>query len=300
MEKFCILFNPKAGNGRGAEDAKRLRERLGGDAVTEIDVTTLTDYKGFFEAHGDESIVLCGGDGTINRFANDTAGMEISVPLYYYATGTGNDFLRDIEKPEGELIPLEPYLKDLPVVEIDGKESRFLNGVGYGIDGYCCEVGDRMRAEEPGKPINYTGIAIKGLLFAYKPTNATVTVDGKEYRFKKVWIAPTMHGRYYGGGMNAAPAQDRLSPEGTLSVVLFHGSGKLHTLMVFPKIFKGEHTKSKITTVLTGRSVTVEFDSPRAVQIDGETVLGVKKYSARSGKPVKTEAKTEPQLAAQA
>ncbi len=287
MECYCILFNPKAGNGRGREDAERLLTTLREKGSCEmVDVTEIEDFSAFFAAHPRETVVLCGGDGTLNRFANDTANLSVDNPLYYYATGTGNDFLRDIEKPVGELIPLEMYLKDLPICEIHGVESRFLNGVGYGIDGYCCEVGDRMREENPGKHINYTGIAIQGLLFGYKPTGATVTVDGVSHRFRKVWIAPTMNGRCYGGGMIAAPQQDRLAEDGMLSVVLFHNSGKLHTLMVFPKIFKGEHIKSKITTVLRGRSITVEFDEPRAVQIDGETVLDVKKYSVHAVKGV--------------
>ncbi len=284
MEKYCVLYNPKAGNGQGAADAEKLCDRLGEQVSEKVDVTKIEDYRDFFDTRRDGKIVLCGGDGTLNHFANDTAELSLPNEIYYYATGTGNDFLRDIEKSAGEMIPVRPYLTDLPVCEVNGRTWRFLNGIGYGIDGYCCEEGDRQREAEPGKTINYTSIAIKGLLFSYKPTNATVTVDGKEYRFKKVWIAPTMNGRYYGGGMMAAPEQDRLSSDGTLSLVLFHGSGKLHTLTVFPKIFKGEHLKSKIATVLTGRSVTVEFDEPRALQVDGETVLGVKKYTVRAVK----------------
>ena len=41
-------------------------------------------------------------------------------------------------------------------------------------------VGDEQRAASD-KKVDYTGIAIKGLLFHYKPTNATVTVDGVTY-----------------------------------------------------------------------------------------------------------------------
>ena len=68
------------------------------------------------------------------------------------------------------------YLKELPSVTVNGKESLFINGVGYGIDGYCCEIGDELR-KKSDKPVNYAGIAIKGLLFHFKPRNATVTAD---------------------------------------------------------------------------------------------------------------------------
>ena len=291
--KYCVLFNPKAGNGQGYADVKKLCVSLGEQVAKTVDVTAVTDFPAFFEEHRDLAIVLCGGDGTLNRFANDIADLKITSPLFYYATGSGNDFMRDIEKPAGEMIALEPYLEHLPTCEINGKTYRYINGIGYGLDGYCCEAGDLVREKAPGKPINYTAIAIKGLLYAYKPVNAKVTVDGKEYRFKKVWIAPTMNGRYYGGGMMATPDQDRLSPDGKQSVLLIHNASALHVLLVFPKIFKGEHVKSKICTVLSGNEITVEFDGPRSLQLDGETMLGVRKHTVRAGKRADKEQKEE-------
>ena len=131
--------------------------------------------------------------------------------------------------------------------------------------------------------MNYTSIAIKGLLFHYKPTNAKVTVDGKIHTYKKVWIAPTMNGKYYGGGMMPTPKQDRNNKEKTLSVMIFHNCGKLKTLLIFPSLFKGEHIKhTKNVEIMTGNQITVEFDRPVALQIDGETILNVKAYTACS------------------
>lgn len=34
--------------------------------------------------------------------------------------------------------------------------------------------------------------------------------------------------------------------------------------------------------ILKGREITVEFDRPTALQIDGETILGVTSYTARA------------------
>ena len=78
-----------------------------------------------------------------------------------------------------------------------------------------------------------------------------------------------------------APEQDRYAEEKKLSLAMFHGSGKLKTLMIFPSIFKGEHTKhTECVTVLSGKRITVKFDRPTPLQIDGETVLGVTEYTA--------------------
>ena len=286
MKHYAVLYNPLAGNGRGKEASLAVREYLTDGEVTFTDMTSIAVYKAFFASlPTDTEVVIAGGDGTLNRFINDVDGLALPADIYYYAVGSGNDFLHDLGKKPGDAPCLiTEYIQNLPVAEVNGKRYRFLNGVGYGIDGYCCEVGDKLRATAPGKPINYAGIAIKGLLFHYPPKNAVVTVDGVAHRYKKTWLAPTMNGRYYGGGMMPTPEQHRGNADGTVSTMIMAGSGKLRTLMIFPSIFKGEHVNYKRTVhVLTGKTIKVEFDRPTALQIDGETILGVKEYTVYGG-----------------
>ncbi|MCR4730019.1 MAG: diacylglycerol kinase family protein [Saccharofermentans sp.] len=277
-----VLFNMLSGNGTGKDKVDDLKTFLRGKQVSYKDITKITDFESFFaDLTIKDEIIICGGDGTLNHFINDTDGMRILPAIYYYPTGSGNDFWNDLgKKPGDNPIRIEQYLKDLPFVEVNGMKKRFLNGIGYGIDGYCCEEGDRQR-ESGNKKINYTSIAINGLLFKYKPTNAEIEVDGTHYSYKKVWLAPSMNGRYYGGGMIATPDQDRLAKNRLLSLLIFHGSGKIKTLMIFPSIFKGKHIDHpKNVEVKTGHRIKVTFDRPVALQIDGETVLNVKTYTA--------------------
>ena len=277
-----VLYNGLSGNGSGKAKAEEINTFLGGMEPVFKDVTKISGYGEFFSGlNSDDRIYLCGGDGTLNRFINDTDGMEITQPVYYFPTGSGNDFWNDLGKKPGDApVQINEYIKDLPFVEVNGMKRRFLNGIGYGIDGYCCEVGDQMRAAGNEK-IDYAGIAIKGLLFHYKPTNAEIDVDGNKYSYKKVWLAPSMNGRYYGGGMIATPGQDRLGKDRLLSLLVFHGSGKIRTLAIFPSIFKGKHVDhKKVVEVKTGHRITVTFDRPVALQIDGETVLNVTTYTA--------------------
>ena len=286
---YHVLFNPFAGNGRGEQEARKLNVIMPEASLRYYDMTKIGAYADFFAAIGkNDAVILAGGDGTINRFLNDTAGLEIPNDILYFAVGSGNDFLHDLGKEKGEApFSIKPYLQELPTVTVKGKTYRFLNGVGYGIDGYCCQVGDELRASSD-KPVNYTSIAIKGLLFHFKPANATVIVDGKTHTFKKVWLAPTMHGRFYGGGMMIAPQQERNNADHTVSVSLLFGSGKLKTLIVFPSIFKGEHVRhTEMCQILTGHEITVKFDRPTALQIDGETILDVTEYSVSAKVPAK-------------
>ena len=280
---YYILFNAKAAGGTGEKTARKLEEILKGEELVFKSVHDM-DYRSFFaEVDPEAKVVLVGGDGTLNYFVNDIRRVDVKNEIYFFAGGTGNDFLKDLGlDPEKGPYNITKYIKNLPSVVVNGQNWLFINGVGYGIDGYCCEVADQMHAN--GKTdVNYAGIAIKGLLGKFKPRDAKITVDGKVYNYKRVWIAATMNGRYYGGGMMNAPQQDRLNKDHKLTLVVFHKSRALHTLMIFPSIFKGEHVKhTKQVSVMEGHDITVEFSKPCALQIDGETVLNVSDYQAKS------------------
>lgn len=281
-----ILYNPLANSKRGEETAKELCKTLG-DGVKLVNIREITDYSEFFGALSEEDrVILCGGDGTLNRFINACRNIKITNSVLIYPSGSGNDFYSDIVSGENkEPVEINQYMENLPTVYIEGREpTLFINGIGYGIDGYCCEVGDAER-EKSDKPVNYASIAIKGMLGGFKPRKATVTVDGITKEYKKVWIAPTMFGRRYGGGMIPTPDQDRTKPEEGVTLMVWHDSGKLPTLAAFPSIFKGEHVKhTKMIDILKGHDITVEFDRPSPLQIDGETVSNVTKYNVKSAK----------------
>ena len=143
------LYNPYSNNGimkekEGAVDASKL------------------NYEEFFSGLSPEDeVVLIGGDGTVNYLVNHIDAENIRNNIYLLANGTGNDFLKDIGRSPDEEILLNPYLRNLPTVRVNGMERKFINNMGFGIDGYCCETADKIKAETPNKKINYTAIAIK-------------------------------------------------------------------------------------------------------------------------------------------
>ena len=117
------------------------------------------------------------------------------------------------------------------------------------------------------------------MLFDFTPKHAWIEVDGKTYEFDNVWLAPSMNGRYVGGGMMMAPSQDRMGD--TLSLVVYSCKSKLKSLILFPSIFKGEHVShTDVVTIVKGHKIHVKYDKPCAVQIDGDTVLDVIEYWA--------------------
>lgn len=278
-----LLYNPISNSGKGDEGKNKAIKELNSyfPNLEEIDYTTIIfeDIAKILKA-GD-NLILLGGDGTLNFFANDIMVCKVpqGITYYLYPCGTGNDFVNDLKDKivNTRLIEINQYFEKLPKVRINGREQYFVNNVGFGLDGMVCQVADEVRKK--GKKPNYTSIALSLLSGKYERRNAKITVDGVTKEYKEVWIAPAMNGRFYGGGMKAAPEQNRLS--GNLTCAVMWGQSRLHTISAFMGIFKGTHVKhTEMCEFLVGKHIHVEFDTPCALQVDGETFLDIKEYEA--------------------
>lgn len=280
-----VFFNPLSNNKKGTSAEADLRKILNKKELEFVDITTVKNAaEELKKLKEDDEVIISGGDGTLTRFAEDIYEMKPVQKLYLYPCGSGNDFYNDVKDKceiKNKLIPLNDYIKSLPEVSVNGIKRHFINGIGYGIDGFCCDEGDKIRAVSD-KKVNYTVIALKGLLYKFHPCNAKITVDGVSKVYKKVWLAPTMIGRFYGGGMQIAPMQDRLNEEKTVISCVCHSCTAFKILTVFPKIYKGNHINhTEMLDFRTGHEVTVEFDRPTALQIDGETIRNVTSYTVK-------------------
>lgn len=286
MAHYHVLYNPLAGNGRGKTDIEKLETLLAGNELSFYDITAAGLTGEFFAGiPADERILVAGGDGTLSRFADAISELDLPHEIYFFGCGSGNDFLHDVgRKRGGDPFCVSDYLKNLPAIVIDGKAHRFINGTGAGIDGYCCAEVNR-RHVETGKDVSYKLVAVQGLLYGYAPSTATITVDGKTHVFEDMWMAPAMQGRYFGGGVMAAPTQDRLSEDGTVSVMVMRCKSRARALTLLPSVIAGKHLKhTDNVTVLTGHRFEIEFDRTVHMQIDGETHPDLQRYQIRTAK----------------
>ena len=144
MAKAYIFYNPLAGNKSCVEDVKMLEIVLNDECIF-CDMTRAETYENqLFFMDPEDYLILCGGDGTLNWFANLTKDVEIPNDILYFPTGTGNDFAHDLGKSYfDDPFSVSRYLKDLPTVTIKDNTYRFLHDIGFGIDGYSCRVGDK-------------------------------------------------------------------------------------------------------------------------------------------------------------
>ena len=167
-----VFWNKLANNGKAAEAKAELENVFSGEELNFIDVREIKNAADSCkELKAEDKIIISGGDGTLSRFVNDIFELHLQNEIYFYTCGTGNDFVNDVRDKceiKNNLIPMNEFLKSLPVVTVNNEKHYFINGIGYGIDGYCCEEGDKIRAVSD-KPVNYAGIAIKGMLGKVEP-----------------------------------------------------------------------------------------------------------------------------------
>ena len=77
MSKAYIFYNPLAGNGRCKEDVSML-ECVLPDEIVYCDMTKSETYeRDLFSLEPGDYLILCGGDGTLNRFVNLMGDMEL-------------------------------------------------------------------------------------------------------------------------------------------------------------------------------------------------------------------------------
>ena len=78
-----VLYNELSNNGKGKETVEVLKGKLTGDFEA-INVVGL-DPKGFVDRlTADDIVILCGGDGTLNKFANFTADLDIPCDILLF------------------------------------------------------------------------------------------------------------------------------------------------------------------------------------------------------------------------
>lgn len=284
MNQKYIIYNPAAGNKTCMEEVEILE--IVYDHTISIDINKISNYRVFLSGlDRTDTLILCGGDGTLNRFVNDTRGIGIPNDLYFYAVGWGNDFAKDLGRKKGDEpdFVINQYIRQLPRVTINGKEKLFVNNVSFGISCSCYDRRrERMSEEKRDGRLWNVCTAISELL-SRKPVDAEILVNGRQHHLTKVWQISVMNSRYECGGMLTAPDRKRLDEKEELSVVLLHGVGKLGALKGYLSMLRGKQKKSpKGMEVWKGNDIRIRTEAPVFLQVDGDTSTDVKEYHITS------------------
>ncbi len=284
---YYFIINPHSQTGNGNVLWENLKTAIHREGIR---------YKAFFTSRqqtgsdlaskicdldsGVKTIIVVGGDGTLNEVINGIPNFE-HILLGYIPTGSGNDFSRGAGISRDPLKALDAILHpksfhtiDCGMVQVDKQENRrFLISSGIGYDASICHealtspLKTTLNRFRLGK-LTYILLAIKQIIKTV-PFDASIQINGKKtIHRKQVLFLVAMNERFEGGGLLMAPnASDR---DGLLSVCIVSGVPKIKVLLLMPLILFGKHTWIKGVEIISCKSMHIHASSPQYLHTDGE------------------------------
>lgn len=232
-----FIYNPKSYKGKTEKKIEKIYRKISKKHVTyKINLLEISGKEESLVAHckSDDVIVLCGGDGTINRFVNRVKGITINCKVYIYKSGSGNDFVREFKR---KFFDITEYIKKLPNVIVNDNELyKSVNGIGIGIDAAVCRSKQQYKFAEVNR--SYFKISFE-CIKTFRPYSLEVEIDGEKRLYNDVWFFVCNNGRYIGGGMKIAPKASRI--DDNLDIVIIHSISKAKLILIFPLIYLGWH-----------------------------------------------------------
>ena len=217
-------------------------------------------------AHGFESVVVLGGDGTINEAAQGLVGTQTALGII--PRGSGNGLAREI----GMFLPLEEALVKLQRATVHAcdvgmaNNELFLNVAGVGIEAKIAwQFMEHGKTGTRGKAPYFT-LGAK-TFFTYKPNTLRVTTDGHTQEMAPLTLV-FANGRQYGSNFKIAP-QARLT-DGKLDMVEIKNVAKYKLLAAVPFFFTDKKPPFGVTVTTQITSVVIESDHEILYHIDGE------------------------------
>ena len=215
---------------------------------------------------GADTVVACGGDGTVNEVLNGLEGTKVALGII--PVGTANDFARQVGIPDDPSGAMDIILRRKPVIidtaAMNGR--RFLNVSSGG-------VGAEATAETPADakaslgPIAYF---ISGLrkLAGLEPRRAVFEAPGLRIEEEFLLFA-VGNARATGGGSIVTPRAS--VRDGLLDACIIGGMSRKEFARVVLRVQRGEHLGSAGVRYLQVPWFRITSAQPLTVNVDGET-----------------------------
>ncbi len=296
---YYFFVNPASRSGKGQKKWGLVEAYLKEHAIPyevhflEAEVSPRPVMEAIFEKEKEApvSIVLIGGDGTVNQCVNGIPDFD-RAELSVIPTGSGNDFCRNKHFPKSLEAQLNNIFNRKHIRLVDRgvntytcrsdraenetvtRERTFLVSTGIGYDAEICESANKSRLKKIlnriklGKLV-YLAIGVKGI-FSANLTDMTVTIDGETKEYSNVFFVAMMNQPFEGGGVAMTPAADDC--DGIMDYIIVHGISRFKALCTIPLLYIRKHEGKRGVTLLTGKDIRLSTSAPRTMHTDGEDI----------------------------
>lgn len=270
-----FIYNPTAGKGKAQRFRVSIEEKLkeAGVAYSFWETTQTHDatrIANMLTQKGEKDIIAMGGDGTVNEVLNgfvDTDGIRLGI----VPCGSGNDFAAVAGIPATPQGALDVLLKcePKPTDYLECSGVRGLNIIGAGID---VEILKRCyKARFLKGSLNYfVSLVLCLLQFEFYRFKAMFNSESKDHN---ALIVCACNGRRFGGGLCICPEAD--CDDGMLDVVMVEDVTKSMIPRALIKLMQGKILEQKFTRHERTKHLTVQFEKPATIQVDGELHEGL-------------------------
>ena len=267
---FFVLINPQSGHGKSQKIGIKVADFFRHHEIKFTVFETQNDCRGTQTVEENlnaafTDLMIIGGDGTINEAIN---GLNIDLPVSIIPSGSGNDFVKNINIGS----TLETQLKTAlsgPVNRIDiglCNDRKFINGVGIGFDGQI--AADMIYRKVPflrGQLKYYYHVL--HILGSYQYRDFDLTIDQVPQR-QNLILLTIANGTTFGGGFKLTP-HAKLN-DGKLSVCTI---GMLSPLQRYLKVLtlqEGSHHRLKEVSLFDATELIIGANAQLEAHIDGE------------------------------
>ena len=286
VQKWFVIVNPVAGNGRGLDDFPHISNQLREAHIpyepvftehkfhaTELTVTAVRE--------GYRRIIVVGGDGTLHEVVNGLF-IQQEVPttevlLAVVAVGTGNDWVRTfgISEQHAEAVRAiaegRSFLQDVGVVSYEEayyRQSRYIaNVAGAGFDAYVVRRLTHLRKKGHTSRWRLTLSTVRSF-FRYKSTGVKVWVDDRLIYNDLLLSAAIGICKYNAGGWQQLP--EAVADDGMLDLSLIRPIHFWHILFRLSYLFNGNFYRIGHIDKARGSRIRIESSPEVSVEVDGE------------------------------
>ena len=280
--RYVFIVNPAAGKEDSTQSIRSQLAKIDADIDVKIIVTkkpgeaeTIARTEA---SKGDEvRIYACGGDGTANEVLTGVAGYT-NCALGIIPIGSGNDFVRAMDNFSREdfldvAAMVQGNDRAIDLIECGGRYCMNILSVGFD-----CSVANNVERFKK-LPLVSGSLAYKFsilyCLFTQRKHPVRIYVDGKCFEkadySNTTLLAIAGNGKYYGGGIKAAPYGDLC--DGYMEFVHAQSISVMKLISLLGKFTKGEHIdnpKLPFVTYKRCKEICFEAQTPLDVNLDGE------------------------------
>ena len=277
MKKYYLIVNPAGGTKKGLKILEKVRPIFDKSGV-HVDIIQ-TEYAGHanelantLDLSGYHGLCAIGGDGTLFEMVNGMLKRKDSqnFPLGLITGGTGNAFMHDLnclDPVEASERIIKGNLRSVDIAKVETPNNLYysFNIIGWGLvadAGYLAEYFRLLGG------LRYDVASILEVLRG-KRRIARLILDEEvvDDDFVFVIACNTIH---TGKAMRIAP--NAKFDDGKIDLIIVRNASKTELLKLFPKLFTGEHVKSKLVECRQVQKFSIISDENSSLIIDGELI----------------------------